>query len=47
MKKPVILCILDGFGYRKEEHGNAIAQAKKPNLDRFFSNSPSIEGLLF
>ena len=47
MKKRVILCILDGFGYRKEEHGNAIAQAKKPNLDRFFSNSPSIEGLLF
>ena len=41
MKKPVILCILDGFGYRKDEHGNAIAQAKKPNLDRFFSKYPT------
>ena len=35
-KKPVILCIMDGFGIRKNDHGNAINEAKKPNLDAFF-----------
>lgn len=30
MAKPVMLVILDGFGYRKESFGNAIAQAKMP-----------------
>ena len=33
MKKPIILTILDGFGLKKEEHGNAIKQAKTPNFD--------------
>ena len=32
MKKPIILCILDGFGYREEKHGNAVYKAQKPNL---------------
>ena len=41
MKKPVILVIMDGYGIRKETHGNAIAKAKKPNLDKFFSTYPS------
>lgn len=36
-KKPVILCIMDGYGLRDNNHGNAILKAKKPNLDRFFS----------
>lgn len=40
MKKPVILIIMDGYGIRKETHGNAIAKAKKPNLDRYFSTYP-------
>lgn len=35
--KPVILCIMDGYGLRGDKHGNAILKAKKPNLDRFFS----------
>ncbi|MCF0117926.1 MAG: 2,3-bisphosphoglycerate-independent phosphoglycerate mutase [Bacilli bacterium] len=41
MKKPVILCILDGFGYREDNHGNAVNAAKKPNLDNFFKNNPT------
>lgn len=40
MKKPVVLCIMDGFGIRKETKGNAIAAAKKPNLDKFFAEYP-------
>ena len=35
-KKPVILCIMDGFGIRNNPHGNAIMEAKKPHLDAFF-----------
>jgi 2,3-bisphosphoglycerate-independent phosphoglycerate mutase len=38
--KPVALIILDGFGLRKETHGNAVAQAKKPNFDRYWSTYP-------
>lgn len=37
---PVILLILDGFGYREEIADNAIAQAKKPNWDRLWSQYP-------
>ncbi len=40
MKKPLILIIMDGFGDRKEDYGNAIHAAKKPNLDRIFSENP-------
>lgn len=39
-RKPIILCIMDGYGLRKENHGNAINQAKKPNLDAMFANYP-------
>ena len=38
MKKPVVLCIMDGYGI-KNPFGNAIAAAKKPNLDRFFEEN--------
>jgi 2,3-bisphosphoglycerate-independent phosphoglycerate mutase len=38
--KPVALIILDGFGLRSETHGNAVAQAKKPNYDRYWSTYP-------
>lgn len=41
MKKPIILCILDGFGYRKEEHGNAVVKAKKPNLTAYMEKYPT------
>ena len=33
MKKPVVLCIMDGFGYNQSEYGNAIRAAKTPRLD--------------
>ncbi len=38
--KPVALIILDGFGLRDETHGNAVAQAKKPNYDRYWNTYP-------
>lgn len=39
-KSPVALIILDGFGCRKEKKGNAVAQAKKPNFDRYWGEYP-------
>ncbi|AJH79295.1 MULTISPECIES: 2,3-bisphosphoglycerate-independent phosphoglycerate mutase [Heyndrickxia] len=39
-KAPVALIILDGFGCRKETYGNAVAQAKKPNFDRYWKEFP-------
>lgn len=38
--KPVVLCILDGWGERAETAGNAPALAHTPNLDRVFSTCP-------
>ncbi|WP_282938939.1 2,3-bisphosphoglycerate-independent phosphoglycerate mutase [Paenibacillus sp. RC67] len=38
--KPVALIILDGFGLRGEVTGNAVAQAKKPNYDRYWAEYP-------
>ena len=35
-----MLMILDGFGSNPNPYGNAVAQARKPNLDRLFSNYP-------
>ncbi len=40
MKKPMMLMILDGFGLSDTTHGNAIAAARKPNLDRIFAAYP-------
>ena len=40
MKKPVVLCIMDGFGVRESTEGNAIAAAKTPNLSKFFAENP-------
>lgn len=39
-KKPVAIIILDGFGCRKETIGNAVAQANKPNFDRYMNEFP-------
>lgn len=33
--RPVALIILDGWGIREMEHGNAVAQAHTPNYDRW------------
>ena len=40
MKKPLVLMILDGFGYNPEDYGNAIHAAEKKNIDRIFSSNP-------
>ena len=40
MKKPLALIILDGFGYNPQDYGNAIAAAKKPNIDRLMATCP-------
>ncbi|HEY0268811.1 MAG TPA: 2,3-bisphosphoglycerate-independent phosphoglycerate mutase, partial [Methyloradius sp.] len=37
---PVILLILDGFGYREETTDNAIAQARMPNWNRLWKQYP-------
>ncbi|GEN51188.1 2,3-bisphosphoglycerate-independent phosphoglycerate mutase [Alkalibacterium pelagium] len=39
-KAPVAIIILDGFGWREEEYGNAVAQAEKPNFDRYWNEYP-------
>ena len=41
MPKPIVLTILDGWGYRPETHGNAIAQARKPVYDKLLRDFPS------
>src|SRR5205823_13374881 len=39
--KPVILIILDGWGYRAETKANAIALARKPTYDRLLREYPN------
>lgn len=38
--KPSMILIMDGFGLNPETYGNAIARAKKPNLDAIFRDYP-------
>ncbi|MDJ0951064.1 MAG: 2,3-bisphosphoglycerate-independent phosphoglycerate mutase [Alphaproteobacteria bacterium] len=38
--RPVVLCILDGWGHRDDPDNNAIAQAGTPNWDGFLANAP-------
>lgn len=40
MKKPLVLCIMDGFGKNPSDYGNAIVTAKTPNLDKLMSEFP-------
>lgn len=42
LHRPTMLMILDGYGLRDDSHGNAIAAASKPNLDRIFNKYPTI-----
>ena len=39
-KSPVAIIILDGFGWREDDHGNAVNQANKPNFDRYMNEYP-------
>ncbi|WP_435923388.1 2,3-bisphosphoglycerate-independent phosphoglycerate mutase [Paenibacillus sp. DYY-L-2] len=39
--KPVALIIMDGFGLRNTVEGNAVAQANKPNYDRYLKEYPN------
>jgi 2,3-bisphosphoglycerate-independent phosphoglycerate mutase len=41
MTNKAVLIILDGYGLAPATAGNAIAQAKKPNLDKLFSQNPT------
>lgn len=39
--RPVALIIMDGFGLRATAEGNAVAQANKPNYDRYLNEYPN------
>jgi 2,3-bisphosphoglycerate-independent phosphoglycerate mutase len=41
MAKPIVLTILDGWGYRAETSGNAIALARKPVYDGLLRDFPN------
>src|SRR6185503_15007507 len=38
--RPVVLVVLDGWGYRNEREGNAIRLAAVPTWDRVWSRAP-------
>ena len=40
-KRPVVLCILDGYGLRDELRGNAVRLANTPNLDDLMATYPT------
>ncbi len=40
-QRPLVLAILDGWGYRAEQQHNAIAQARKPVYDRLLAEYPN------
>ena len=39
--KPIVLTVLDGWGYRPETQGNAIALARKPTYDELLRKFPN------
>ena len=38
--RPVVLVVLDGWGYREQTNGNAIAMARTPTWDRLWARAP-------
>ncbi|WP_213803418.1 2,3-bisphosphoglycerate-independent phosphoglycerate mutase [Granulicella sp. dw_53] len=40
-KSPIVLAILDGWGYSPNTHGNAIALARKPTYDALLAQYPN------
>ncbi len=43
MKKPIVLTIMDGFGFNDVTDGNAIFSASTPRLDEIFSKYPTTQ----
>jgi 2,3-bisphosphoglycerate-independent phosphoglycerate mutase len=41
LKKPVVLTILDGWGYRADTFANAVALARKPTYDKLLAEYPN------
>ena len=41
LKRPLVLTILDGWGYRAETANNAIALARKPSYDKLLKEFPN------
>src|SRR6201984_524259 len=39
--KPIVLTVLDGWGFRPETKGNAVALARKPTYDELLSKFPN------
>ena len=39
-RRPVVLVVLDGWGYRTEREGNAIALARTPTWQALWSRAP-------
>ena len=39
--RPVVLCILDGWGHREDCEDNAVCQGRTPHLDRLFKTAPN------
>lgn len=44
MKKPTVLMILDGYGLREDQHGNAVAEAQTPVVDELKQTCPFVKG---
>jgi 2,3-bisphosphoglycerate-independent phosphoglycerate mutase len=43
-QKPIVLCIMDGYGLNERTDHNAVAEAKKPVLDRLMKEYPFARG---
>ncbi len=43
-KKPTVLMILDGYGLRDDKHGNAVAEAATPVMDKLMAECPFVRG---
>src|SRR4051794_40539416 len=39
-RRPVMLVVLDGWGWREETADNAVRQARTPTFDRLWANGP-------
>ena len=44
VKKPVVLCILDGYGINENHEHNAIYEAKTPVMDMLMKEYPWVKG---